>query len=971
MISSAIATPSASTGLNAHLREAALVLAGGLAFGALAWLSIEMSRGDGRIAAVWVPNAIAVAVLLRVRLKREHVLLASMWTGNVIANTIVGDSPVTAIGLATGNTIEIACALMLMRRWCGQTPDLLDFHQLLRFLLAAAIIAPILSATFATLVLRQDGADILASWLRWSITDGLGMTIIAPAVMIFIDSWRSRHRPSRAHVIQWVVMLALGTLVTAAIFAQSQYPLLFLAGPFVVLHAFRLGALGTAFSVLTVAIIAMAFTSFESGPVNLIEGPMSSKLIVLQAFLASAFLIGLPVAATLAGRRRIMSELARDKHKLNLLANNVTDAILRFDTDGICTYASPSVRAVLSREPEDFLGKRASEKLHDDARDLICEVETALLEGRLDKERFTYRRLRDAENGSPVHIEADCAIIIDTATGERDGFVVSARDVTPRVELERLLIRARRHAEEGERAKSEFLANMSHEIRTPMNGVLGLAELLLQSELDKNQRHHVEMIVQSGRSMMLLLNDILDLSKIEAGHISIDPAPVDLHATLSECAALHRPNAQKKGLQLTFEYAGDGANGAAASDDNQWFVTDGLRVRQIVLNLIGNAVKFTESGRIDVSYRTDGEQFSVAVTDTGIGISKSRLGSIFQPFTQAEGDTTRRFGGTGLGLTISRQLAELLGGYIEVESDPGRGSRFTLTLPAMRAVPASYERLQPEPICLEDLQHDSRILLAEDHDVNRLLVSEMLERCGQRVVVAHDGTEAIAMVIDGEVRGKPFDLVLMDIQMPGCDGYAATRAIRAGGIGPDELPIIALTANAFPEDIIAARKAGMQAHLTKPLAFAELARALQRWLPTRIVEEASGSEGGMHEGRIGPGERDRTAADAAPPRIHSPALVTKWRERRNEAIEAVREAVCNGGLADRNGGNKREPLAQLVHKLAGTAAMFGEAELGERASAFEQALRTDSTNKVQRKLALELLRVADRGIDAEAIPKRA
>ncbi|MBV7265103.1 ATP-binding protein [Erythrobacter ani] len=965
---------SGAAGFSAGAIDSASVTAsliGALGFFLLATLSLSLSKFDSTLASVWLPNAAAVAFMMRARLANEVPFYICVFIASLCANSVAG----TTFGMSTvfsvANIVDIALVTGLTRRACGHRPDMTHLPHLTSFVWAGGVVGPFTSACIASLAMGPDPQAIWAGASAWLITDSMGMVLIVPAMLLIFDAMRSGEQPGSIEATEKAVLLIGGMVCAYLVFRQDIYPLLFLIPPITLLHAFRMGSLGTALHVISVATVTSAMTWGGYGPIDKASSSPATQLYLVQAFVAANFLTGLPIAAILAGRDRIVEELDLGKRRLALLADNITDAVMRYDLNGVCTYASPSVREVLDEEPEVLIGQRPTDRMHTDAQELITAAQERLVSGSSDKERFTYRRYLDSEEGTPVFIEADCAVAYNSETGQREGIVVSARDVTERVELELLLTRARRHAENAARAKSEFLANMSHEIRTPMNGVLGFSELLLQSELDSDQRRQTEMVVQSARSMMLLLNDILDLSKIEAGQIAIEHTPVNLHETLAECALLHRPNAEKKGLDLVFERASnpneDAANEANQGAPSQWFMTDGLRVRQIVLNLIGNAVKFTESGTIHVSYTVDQDQFSVSVRDSGIGISPSRLETIFRPFTQAESDTSRRFGGTGLGLTISRQLAELLGGFIEVESSAGKGSCFTLTLPAAPTAPAKVDPLASAELSLEELPDNGRILLAEDHDINRILATEMLERCGQNVITAHDGNEAISMVIDSVMRGTPFDLVLMDIQMPGCDGYAATRAIRAEGIRAETLPIIALTANAFPEDISAARDAGMQGHLAKPLVFADLARILQRWLPTRIVEKTTIEPDTRRPAddlttpqNAKPEVQSRGAPKTGPIQVQSPELIERWQLRRSEAVDAVRQAAVGGSLA--NGSLKSEErigLARIVHKLAGTAAMFGEAELGDQAAAFERALRLELAGDVQEALAAELLTLAD------------
>ncbi|WP_051020638.1 hybrid sensor histidine kinase/response regulator [Porphyrobacter sp. AAP82] len=938
-------------------RSLAAALVGGAGYLVIACLSLALAHAGDTVSPIWLPNACAVAVLLRARLRCELPLLAACFAASLGANAVIQLPDTVALAFSLANMVEIIAVLALTRSVGRPVPDMTRLADLARFVWAGGLVGPLVSAMLVIPVLGSTWDTWHAGALAWFLTDSMAMVLIVPPVLLLVDRLRGRLAAAPATALESAALLGGGMVSAFLVFHQTHYPLVFLIQPITLLHAFRLGSLGSALNVAGVAVVAGVMTFIGEGPIAAAAGGAIAQLHLLQAFIAANFLTGLPVAAILAGRDRMMARLEAGKRETDLLAENISDAILRYDLAGVCTYASPSVADVMGVMPATLIGRHASARLHPDAQGRALDAMERLIAGTSERERVTYRRFTDAPDGSPVFLEADCVLVRDPLGGAPEAVVVAARDVTERVELELLLTRARRHAENAARAKSEFLANMSHEIRTPMNGVLGFAELMLQGELAADQRRFAELIVQSGRSMMMLLNDVLDLSKIESGQFAIDRAPVNLHASLAECAALHRPAAARKGLMLDLACdCGEDSDCRFSEARPPWVLTDGLRLRQIMLNLIGNAVKFTEAGAITVTYRVTRHDVRVTVADSGIGISPLQLETIFLPFTQGEASTARRYGGTGLGLSISRQLAALLGGRIEVESTPGEGSRFALVLPATLAPPAAAPPADPpladpavppatdatgapgltdEPAPGAGLV-PSRILLVEDHDINRLLVTEMLERCGQEVDVAHDGNEGIAMVIDSVMRGRPYDLVLMDVQMPDCDGLAATRAIRAEGIGPGLLPVIALTANAYPEDVAAARAAGMQGHLAKPVVFAQLARALQRWLPTRIVEAEH------PDAALGAPARLANPAARASALARSPQLVARWQVRRQEAIAAVEACLADGSLAlaGARGGNAGGELPRLLHKLAGTAAMFGEPALGMAAAALERALVT-------------------------------
>ncbi len=1265
------------------------VITVGMLFGLLAYMSIDISIGTGRIAAVWVGNAFVVGLLLGAARTYKILVIGLCFLGNCVANFAIGDSLPVALGLAAANLIEISLAIVILEKFVVQSKT---FETLREFGKMAAVgsFVPILSGLVAATVMTTvGGAHLFPTLGHWLAAHCLPIPIFGSMVLIVRNAMLHRRRLDHKDIRNWALVLGMTALAIPAIFAQNTYPFLFFAAPVVILAAFRTGRLGTAIVVAAFACAASYATLVGSGPIALVRGGPREEAIAMQAFLASCLVIGLPVAVVLANRaglhaeqkesrdfvnsildgigdlvfkvdaewrftylnrrweeltgfsaehllgqtpfdqlldaskldlrqqksaiengqgsdarhvvetstadgrviqiaigleaqfdhngrflgaigtgsdvteriarehalassearfrklaeaspvgifqadaqgrityvnsvwldrfglddeamlgdgwkaalasgeeyeddpaftgfrkpgdvrRRVIKfrdsdgkdfwcetvnaaefdasgsisgyvgvlnditeqrlaterliaseqkfqalaslapagifrtsvagactyvnaawkaqaglsdgewegdgwtralhpddaervgtkwatsvaeeaanddqfrwlrsdgsivwvhavygpeydssgkmtgfigvvsditdqrsaqdQLLESEEQLALLADNATDAVLRLELDGTCKYASPSSEQLFGIDHRLMVGNQVIKGFHEADRPEVLEAFGHLIAGTKESVRLTFRSESLVEKGRFHWLEASCGLVREPESGKPNEIIASLRNVDQTKRLERDLVEAKERAEAAADAKSAFLANMSHEIRTPMNGVIGFTELALAGEVDPEQRQNLAMIADSGRAMLRLLNDLLDFAKIESGQMTVAAEPTDIRHKLRGAIRIMEPVAVQNGLTLELEV-----------DDKipAWFVSDPMRLRQILLNLIGNALKFTGEGTVRVSAAIDdsGERIDIAVKDTGIGIPADQIDLVFEKFTQADSSIARRFGGTGLGLPICSQLAGLLGGTLSAQSEPGVGSTFTLTLPLV----ACEEPQKDEQTTrhLETLDHAQplKVLVAEDNLINQKLTLSMLAKAGHCATLAENGEEAITLIRDHHGTAEAFDVVLMDMQMPKLDGLQATRKIRAAGLTAEILPIIALTANAYQDDIDACRDAGMQAHLAKPLRLRELNDALATVAP-----------------------QDSEMAVAEHDTEMDPHLLELYSGRKNSALTLVDAAIRGGSL---EGASLRE-LASELHQIAGVAAFFGEAALGEESRKVEYELRANSGN---------------------------
>ena len=601
-------------------------------------------------------------------------------------------------------------------------------------------------------------------------------------------------------------------------------------------------------------------------------------------------------------------------------------AMIATDTNGLIEIFNSGAQRMLQYQASEMEGVRTPEILHDSAE---CAERSRLLSsrfgqpvegfnailenarrGKSEEREWTYVRKDGTRLDVNLAVTAVC-----NPEGALQGFLCIATDITARKSLERefrlnneKLLAQTRNAEQANLAKSDFLAAMSHEIRTPMNAVMGMADLLWESQLDAEQSQYVDVVRRAGSNLLVLIDDILDLSKIEAGHLELEHIGFHLEKVVSEAVALLNLKARAKGLSLACHISPDVAT-ALAGDPN--------RLRQILVNILGNAVKFTDSGAIELSVRNHESgrrgEIEFAVSDTGIGIPADKLEAVFDNFTQADASTTRRYGGSGLGLGISRRLVETMGGRLTVTSSVGKGSTFRFNT-LFESAPVGGQQVpvtktQPEPLVHGGEPAGKpgkalRILLVEDSGDNRLLVQAYMKGTRHRLDIAEDGKAAV-----DRFRVENFDLILMDMQMPVIDGLTATHAIRLiereRGTAP--VPIVAITANARPKDVELSYQAGCNAHLSKPISKPNLLHVIeQHGIPA--AREAIRIE-------MQPGLEEITPGYLAARREEVPELI---------ALLAASDF---------------ERLTNLAHNMKGCGTSFGFADLSRIGAALEVAAK--------------------------------
>jgi two-component system sensor histidine kinase EvgS len=662
-------------------------------------------------------------------------------------------------------------------------------------------------------------------------------------------------------------------------------------------------------------------------------------LYAVLAWVAVFFLVLIPGYAAYAresqARRRV-------EHRIAEIAEALPGAVFQWRTlpDGTSRYE------FLARNTAELRGVDPDAALADPSVILGTLMEP-------DRERLMAAVRQGEIDGKPIEVDYR---VVDPRGGMRwmrtsaaprrqvDGSVLWSghwADITLDKRLEAELREAKERADAASRAKSTFLATMSHEIRTPMNGVLGMLELLAMSPLDGDQRASLGVIRESGRSLLRIIDDILDFSKIEAGKLELRPEPTSIAAVVQRVAEMYSGNASGKGLLLRRQ---------VDSRLSAWVLADPMRIQQILANLVSNAIKFTARGEVWIHAqlvdRIDGEDYvRLSVKDTGIGVTLEEQRRLFEPFAQASEAIAPRYGGTGLGLSISRRLAELMGGTIEMESQPGLGTEVVVSLrlpivpaPAPDAsspLPGPPAQPREVPSLERAREQGTLVLVVDDHPINRMVLARQVAALGYAAEIASDGMEALEMWNAGR-----YGLVITDCNMPELSGYQLTRHVRAAEArhGWMRTPVIACTANALGGEAERCLAEGMDDYLSKPVELARLAEKLQRWLP--LAEPTVNAEAAREGARVSaqPLDADVVAEISAGNPVVAREVLAKFRLYNAEDAGKLHAAVAR---------KDADAVRSAAHRVRGSSRTVGACDMAMACERIERALASGDWSGVE------------------------
>ncbi len=807
------------------------------------------------ISPVWPASGIALAMMLHYGYRiAPAIFIAGLteqffWTSDPLPLWFSLASPI-------GATLEPIIATYLLRRFTAFDPALPRFRDVVTLVLVGAPIGPLLNGLF-TITLFCFGGAIAWSQFKpavetfWFGNAG-GVLMMTTVILVWLQGLPRRDQISAQLAEASVILLMLAGILLGLPYVDilravdDPDPIAFLCFPLIAWASIRLDLRLSCIATLLVAVAAIIATRVGTGA--FLYASQETALFVIQLFILSLNVTNQLLGA-LARQKESAEERLRDREEfLTLAVHGGNDGLFDFRRPSKFLWLSPRWKEQLGYEahelpntletwerlilPEDR--EKALAQFSDVDRDRTIQSECLL--------RFRHKQ------GHVVHILCRLSVrrdeqgrvtrLVGTHTDISD--LMNAREelehqTASLTRLARDLNLQRREAEAANEAKSAFLATVSHEVRTPLNGVIGMIGLLLDTPLEADQQRYANTALASAEELLIILNSILDVSKLEAGRLSLDVADCDLPALVEGIVALFSARAASKGISLSAEIAGNVPPLVRG---------DPTRLRQILMNLVGNAIKFTLSGDVvirvgsnDLPPEPEAAQsrmprylLTIDVVDTGIGIAPTQMDRLFDRFRQADDSITRRFGGTGLGLTICKQLIELMGGQIIVESQLGRGSTFRVMIPCLQGNPSPDRRRALPPVPLPTLP-PCHVLVVEDNPVNSALVSEMLGRAGHRVTTAENGAAALAAV----ARDR-FDVILMDVQMPEVDGVTATQWIRDLDDSRAHTPIIALTADTMTGSRERFLTAGFSDYLEKPVRAARLLEAIARQLRPTLPE---------------------------------------------------------------------------------------------------------------------------------------